>query len=178
MAPFDDARYLMQDYGLTVRGCMDLRYLTKVTGGLSGMAKYYLGVEMDKSWHIRCSDWEAKELSEHQVQYASQDSLVAVRIFNQIMLPWWQLWGLPKWPRILQACQQYIDLRHKSKHGRQINNHGIPQRPNKTATRAYSTRQRPLYDNCILQAPDGEVLSTCDRRKAEWFVTFTFGCFL
>lgn len=33
-----------------------------------------------------------------------------------------------------------------------------------------STRAKPLYDNCIMTAPDGEVLCTCDRKKAEWYV--------
>ncbi|XP_055604403.1 exonuclease 3'-5' domain-containing protein 2-like [Uranotaenia lowii] len=33
-----------------------------------------------------------------------------------------------------------------------------------------ATRAKPLYDNCMMQAPDGEVLSTCDRKKAEWYV--------
>uniref|UniRef100_A0A6V7LYJ6 Exonuclease 3'-5' domain-containing protein 2 n=1 Tax=Bracon brevicornis TaxID=1563983 RepID=A0A6V7LYJ6_9HYME len=32
------------------------------------------------------------------------------------------------------------------------------------------TRKEPLYDNCYLQAPDGETLCTCDRKKAEWYV--------
>lgn len=32
------------------------------------------------------------------------------------------------------------------------------------------TRKEPLYQNCYLQAPDGETLCTCDRKKAEWYV--------
>lgn len=28
----------------------------------------------------------------------------------------------------------------------------------------------PLYDNCYLQAPDGELLCTCDTKKALWYV--------
>lgn len=33
-----------------------------------------------------------------------------------------------------------------------------------------STRSAPLYDNCYLQAPDGELLCTCDKRKAMWYI--------
>ncbi|KAJ8317699.1 hypothetical protein KUTeg_005603 [Tegillarca granosa] len=36
--------------------------------------------------------------------------------------------------------------------------------------RAYVTRKRPLYYNCSLLAPDGEMLCTCDIRKAEWYI--------
>ena len=34
----------------------------------------------------------------------------------------------------------------------------------------YSARKSPLYDNCFLQAPDGQPLCTCDRRKAQWYL--------
>lgn len=37
------------------------------------------------------------------------------------------------------------------------------------------TRNKPLYHNCYLQAPDGEILCTCDRKKAEWYVTKGLG---
>lgn len=31
-------------------------------------------------------------------------------------------------------------------------------------------RKKPLYHNCYLQAPDGDILCTCDRKKAEWYI--------
>lgn len=36
--------------------------------------------------------------------------------------------------------------------------------------RSYSTRNTPLYHNVHLQAPDGELLCTCDTKKAQWYV--------
>lgn len=36
------------------------------------------------------------------------------------------------------------------------------------SSRAYSARKSALYDNCILQAPDGQQLCTCDYKKAMW----------
>jgi hypothetical protein len=36
--------------------------------------------------------------------------------------------------------------------------------------RSYCIRSTPLYDNCYLQAPDGELLCTCDHKKAKWYV--------
>lgn len=35
--------------------------------------------------------------------------------------------------------------------------------------RQFSTRSTVLYTNCFLQAPDGELLATIDRRKADWY---------
>lgn len=129
VVPSDDAKYLMQDYGIRVHGCLDLRHLMKQNetlsrGGLAGMAQNLLGIELDKSWRIRCSDWEASALSAHQVQYASQDALVAVDIFSKLvhheLRPWWHIWGpvQPKWSRIVQLCQSYVDVKYKkSKQG-------------------------------------------------------------
>ncbi|XP_032819750.2 exonuclease 3'-5' domain-containing protein 2 [Petromyzon marinus] len=34
----------------------------------------------------------------------------------------------------------------------------------------FSPRKSPLYDNCLLKAPDGQPLSTCDRKKAQWYL--------
>lgn len=36
-------------------------------------------------------------------------------------------------------------------------------------------RNKPLYHNCYLQAPDGETLCTCDKKKAEWYVSKQLG---
>lgn len=38
------------------------------------------------------------------------------------------------------------------------------------STRSYSSRTTPLYHNCKLLAPDGELLCTIDRQKAAWYV--------
>merc|ERR1719447_866731 len=37
--------------------------------------------------------------------------------------------------------------------------------------KSYSVRKAPLYNNTVkLEAPDGELLSICDKSKAEWYV--------
>lgn len=41
--------------------------------------------------------------------------------------------------------------------------------------RKLSTRQNPLYYNCFLQAPDGELLCTCDKKKALWYISKGIG---
>lgn len=40
----------------------------------------------------------------------------------------------------------------------------------KDLKRSYTARKSQLYDNCHLQAPDGELLCYCDRKKAERYL--------
>jgi hypothetical protein len=41
--------------------------------------------------------------------------------------------------------------------------------------RKYSTRSKPLYDNCYLEAPDGETLCTIEKKKALWYIARDLG---
>ena len=46
---------------------------------------------------------------------------------------------------------------------------------NPRKTKAYVQRAKPLYENCHLMAPDGEILSTCNTNKAMWYVDKELG---
>ncbi|XP_052770409.1 exonuclease 3'-5' domain-containing protein 2-like [Mya arenaria] len=46
---------------------------------------------------------------------------------------------------------------------------------NQSGKKAFMTRQRPLYYNCQLLAPDGDCLTLCDIRKAEWYIRQELG---
>lgn len=86
VSPQGDARYLVQDYGVCVASTLDLRYMAAMTkcrtGGLGKMSEDYLKVKLDKNWRIRCSDWEAPELNDKQIDYAAKDAHVAVELFK------------------------------------------------------------------------------------------------
>lgn len=45
----------------------------------------------------------------------------------------------------------------------------------KTQSRGISTRSKVQYDNCLLEAPDGELLCTVDRKKAQWYLDQNLG---
>lgn len=51
---------------------------------LDALAKRILGVTMDKSWRIRCSNWEAEQFDRKQIEYAMNDALVASHIFLRL----------------------------------------------------------------------------------------------
>ena len=52
---------------------------------LDALAKRVLGVTMDKSWRIRCSNWEAEQFNTRQIEYAMNDALVACHIFLRLV---------------------------------------------------------------------------------------------
>ncbi|XP_055312171.1 exonuclease 3'-5' domain-containing protein 2-like [Sitodiplosis mosellana] len=84
VAPYTDAKYLKDDYGVHVASTLDLRFMATAArctpGGLKKMAKDYLGIPLDKS--TQCSDWEAPTLSRPQIEYAALDVHVAIQLFK------------------------------------------------------------------------------------------------
>lgn len=86
VAPIEDARFLEKDYGLTVTSTLDLRFLAVASGckpgGLAKMAAEHLKVTLDKRLLVKCSNWEAPQLSREQLDYAAKDALVAVELFG------------------------------------------------------------------------------------------------
>ncbi|XP_068712618.1 exonuclease 3'-5' domain-containing protein 2-like [Montipora foliosa] len=93
----DDVKRLSAMFGINVLGCVDLRHVVQSCQmgtddqksfqkmSLDALAKKILGVRMDKSWRIRCSNWEAAEFSVRQIEYAMNDALVASHIFLRLV---------------------------------------------------------------------------------------------
>ncbi|KAM5274280.1 exonuclease 3'-5' domain-containing protein 2 [Ctenodactylus gundi] len=89
----EDASRLLQDYGLLVRGCLDLRYLAMqqrnnlLCNGLSlkSLAETILNFPLDKSLRLRCSNWDAENLTEDQVTYAARDAQISVALFLHLL---------------------------------------------------------------------------------------------
>lgn len=188
----DDARKLFQDYGIDVWGCLDLRhalgYLPELghfpKAGLRTLSEALLGVSPDKSWRLRCSNWEADVLTDDQIRYAADDALLSVQIFDQMIrnrltFSCYQ----PGWYSKLKSdtiavCREAVDI--------PFQNRSKAPSPFKTTNPevvskklgcygSYMTRKTPLYDNCVLQAPDGEPLCTCDYKKAVWYIEKDLG---
>ncbi|XP_058118228.1 exonuclease 3'-5' domain-containing protein 2 [Anopheles ziemanni] len=183
VSPFDDARLLREDHRLKVESTLDLRFMAERAGlepfGIARLANEVLGLTLDKHWKIRCSDWEAPELSERQIKYAASDAHVAVELFKKFaykLVPHYP-WTSRKvvLQQVLEEMDCYMDQTYNSRRskgsgGSKNKKFLDPQNHQKTGKRYHTTRTKPLYHNCIMEAPDGEVLCTCDRRKAEWYV--------
>ncbi|XP_060684308.1 exonuclease 3'-5' domain-containing protein 2 [Hemiscyllium ocellatum] len=130
---FEDGCKLFRDYCIMVRGCLDVRYLAMrqsrknsfaCSPSLKSLAQDVLNYTLDKSLHLRCSNWEAEELSNEQVAYAAQDAQISVALFFQLL-------GFgsallencvpcdcePTWKQMLARCQGLIDVPFKGKMG-------------------------------------------------------------
>lgn len=189
VVPEEDAKLLAKDYAVCVSNTLDLRYLAfhaklrLQREGLAGMSEALLGIQMDKNWRLRCSDWEAPQLNDTQIEYAAKDAFVAIELFKKltnIIVPCW-IFGNKKrqLDEILDFSQRYLDIRYKpilSSDG-SVPSSPLKQSkkdggPNKEFKRfKHTTRQKPLYDNIPMHAPDGELLCNCDESKANWYVS-------
>ena len=95
-----------------------------------------------------------------------------------------KLFSLPEfWSSITPLCHGIVDVPYKMKSKQkaggtiQGNEKGKPGLSSQAANKvsALKPRRAPLYQNCVLEAPDGEMLSTCDKRKAEWYLSRDLG---
>ncbi|EDS34334.1 3'-5' exonuclease [Culex quinquefasciatus] len=185
----EDAQLLRSDYNLKVESALDLRHLAercRVPGpyGMARLAEKSLGLQLDKHWRVRASDWEALELSERQLKYAANDAHVAVELFRLYadrVLRCGIFTTRKKWfDSLMTEIECFLDQRYKdppksqkgAASGGKNGKKKLLDSKNSVLElkRSMSTRAKPLYDNCIMTAPDGEVLCTCDRKKAEWYV--------
>uniref|UniRef100_A0A182VWI9 Exonuclease 3'-5' domain-containing protein 2 n=1 Tax=Anopheles minimus TaxID=112268 RepID=A0A182VWI9_9DIPT len=191
VSPYEDAHVLRDDYRLKVESTLDLRYMAERAGleplGIARLANEVLGITLDKHWKVRCSDWETPELSDRQVKYAASDAHVAVELFKKLsykLVPHYP-WTSRKvvLEQVLEEMDCFMDQPHNNRRGKASKSGGsskskkllTQQNNQKTNKRYHSTRTKPLYHNCLMQAPDGELLCTCDRRKAEWYVERELG---
>ncbi|MBN3300330.1 EXD2 protein, partial [Amia calva] len=90
---YEDAGKLARDYGVAVNCTVDVRYLAMrqrritVHNGLSlkSLAQDILNFSLEKSLQLRCSNWEAEQLSQEQVLYAGRDAQVSVALFFHLL---------------------------------------------------------------------------------------------
>ncbi|NXN13705.1 EXD2 protein, partial [Indicator maculatus] len=118
---WEDACKLLHDYGLPVKGSMDLRYLAMRQRkdlldsclSLRSLAEKVLNCSLDKSPHVRCSNWEAEELAQDQVLYAARDAQVSVALFLHLLgfasLPDGEN-SVAAWEKALGKCRGLVDI--------------------------------------------------------------------
>nr|XP_033806992.1 exonuclease 3'-5' domain-containing protein 2 isoform X2 [Geotrypetes seraphini]XP_033806993.1 exonuclease 3'-5' domain-containing protein 2 isoform X2 [Geotrypetes seraphini]XP_033806994.1 exonuclease 3'-5' domain-containing protein 2 isoform X2 [Geotrypetes seraphini]XP_033806995.1 exonuclease 3'-5' domain-containing protein 2 isoform X2 [Geotrypetes seraphini] len=125
---WEDACKLLQDYGLTVKGNVDLRYLAKrhrmdiSRNGLSlrSLSENILSIPLEKSLWLRCSNWEAEELTQDQISYAAKDAQISVTLFfhllgcSSIQISRGEMFPC-SWEKILGMCQDLVDMPFKGR---------------------------------------------------------------
>jgi len=84
----NDIRILKRDYGFEFRNLFDTQRAAHILGcrylALSHIIERYLGVEIEKTKKMQRSKWEARPLSEGQLEYAVQDTVYLADLYRQL----------------------------------------------------------------------------------------------
>ncbi|KAG4968101.1 hypothetical protein AAZX31_12G134700 [Glycine max] len=88
----NDLRMLKNDYGLECNKGIDVSLLAKEkwphrisSGALKYLAKELVGLEMEKSKAVCTSEWQSKELTQTQIEYACIDAYASFKIGKMIL---------------------------------------------------------------------------------------------
>lgn len=89
----DDVGKLREEYGLVCAKSADIRDLAKKKWpgrfsrpGLKDLAREICGLNMPKPKHVCMSNWEVRELSSAQVEYACIDAYASFKIGHRLSL--------------------------------------------------------------------------------------------
>ncbi|EDV49520.1 exonuclease 3'-5' domain-containing protein 2 [Drosophila erecta] len=191
VAPQEDAVKLSHDYGVGVASTLDLRFLCVMAGhkpeGLGKLSKTHLNFTLDKHWRLACSNWEAKNLEPKQLDYAANDALMAVAIYQKLCRDLQPKYFWQRSHSLRNKFEPFLDVDFTKGFSLSPTSGGVTRSkgsteskgnkwlPKKQPYRQMTTRTKDFYDNCLLQAPDGELLCTIDRRKASWYLSQDLG---
>ncbi|XP_022645467.1 exonuclease 3'-5' domain-containing protein 2-like [Varroa destructor] len=184
----EDAKKLVLDYGVTCSSCLDLRhmvlntsrarYLAKRGLSLQKLSMDLVGIALDKSILLRRSNWEADILTEKEVLYAANDALASFLVAKKVALLkencFLVLFRQSRLDAILMKHFGYLfDIAFKNFVNiadtvRAENDNKYEVKIKRKSRQA--VRVSPYYDNCVLLAPDGEVLAGIKRKKALWYL--------
>ena len=116
--------------------------------GLAALAAELLGMAVDKSKAIRCSDWEAPELTEAQVAYAAADARTSLRLLLKLR---------ESAPAPASIVRPPTPAAHRrSSKPRRVNVPG---------------RQRPMYDGWLMLDPHGLPMCRLAESRAHWYLS-------
>jgi hypothetical protein len=157
---------------------------------LRAMALCHAGLTLEKDVNIATSDWESTApLSSAQIAYAADDAHASFAIFvgmierihrTSAARELSTAAGLrslgehePQPPEILIDNLVDVEPRGTSRRAKGATA-GKQDEPTtrfvERAISAYDCRKMPYYDNIRVHGPDGRLLFTIDRRKADWYV--------
>jgi hypothetical protein len=105
-----DARFLREDYSLTVQSTFDLRFLAEETAnrpeGLEKLSKTVLNLDIGRDWDTIKSDWEKWPLEQKQIDYAETAVKASIDIFMQLYQ--YTAHARTK-PEVLRYCSMNMD---------------------------------------------------------------------
>ncbi|KNB46463.1 exonuclease [Blastocystis sp. subtype 4] len=172
-----DAAHLMGHTDLKT----SLQYLTEkyLNVILNKGFKSLNGLRVDPA--IRCGNWDEPNLNKDQIHYAASDSYYSREVF----VYFYELYrkqtqdALPvlEWVLVNEIEKSISDYDNAGKvrvivkdangtHYDDVNMSEI----NGIKTGGYSKRKRPVYEDCRLLSPDGQLLCRINKKKLDWYV--------
>lgn len=107
-----DARFLGEDYNISVKSTFDLRFLAEdvgiFPGSLKRLAKEVLNIELQREEDLLFSDWEQTELDSDQIEYAESSVRCSIDIFKNIIK---RKLSNPSKGNTLNYCRQNLNKR-------------------------------------------------------------------
>lgn len=162
-----------------------MRHLYPTCTGLGKLAEKVLGISLDKNSDVRYSNWEGY-LSSESLIYAAKDAYVSMKVFKKwlcdelsvLQLKEMDIYTtLMREKNIYRRLERLFDVefdikslqRKLQKNSRnETDELLLPQTiqtmEKKIYNSGHATRKTPLYQNCFMYAPDGELLCSCDTR--------------
>ncbi|XP_039453602.1 exonuclease 3'-5' domain-containing protein 2-like isoform X2 [Culex pipiens pallens] len=148
-----DAQFLDQDYGFTVQGAIDLRFLYPQTHqqqpiGLAALAEKELHVYLNKDKALTLSGFNQPILSYEQIQYAAGDAIVGANLFDKF----WQ-----KCNKSMDQIQPFLDIPYVVKKctppATLVQNNGGGQNSQFTGHRTFESLVPPtgVFQNSVTQ---------------------------
>lgn len=71
---------VLKDAGILLNGIININDYPSYKGGMKMLAEKKLGLRLEKSKSIQCSDWSKKPLSIKQLRYAAMDAIVSLAL--------------------------------------------------------------------------------------------------
>lgn len=175
---------------LLTAGGMDLVPFAKRLGctsaGLAALSREVLGELLPKG-DVRCSDWEADELSSEQLAYAANDARASLRIYQALCEreegnTFWRILM-----RLAISLSRWLDGRARSDGlGHGGGGHGAASGDGGGRSGAggggggrgrtrhevrVSTRSKPLYDGWLMLSPEGVAMCRMSASRARYYLT-------
>ena len=192
-----DLARLDAQLGCHARGGIELASLAGLDGyGLRRLTAELLGEELDKAVEVRCSDWEAAQLSAAQVRYAAQDAHVATRLLRALharqphgrkraCFHEWIAATLRSPPPLPSKGAKHGGAAAATSGGSSLggaaaaaaahagasNGDGANGKAAKGPSTRLKSRATPLYDAVMMHAPDGTSMCRLSRARADWYVS-------
>ena len=185
-----DAKKLHRDHGIYLGGWVELGVLTNLpvfeniasTFGLKKLSEHLLGIQLVKNRETQVSDWSVHKLSKKQITYAAADGWVCLLLFERLMKPrldeknieldfWWKQKNVCEYLSSILVDLHEIPIRGSGPKNTSTRSKSKPIDRKNPKFSSTACRKTPLYEGCSMLAPDGSLISYCNRDKLNWYLS-------